>query len=79
MQITTIGLDIAKNVFQVHGIDFSAAGRHSAWLDHRRRRRKTCTLLSIRQHLLFLWTEKRRIVRGRLASIARNKKPCHSA
>jgi hypothetical protein len=24
MQITTIGLDIAKNVFQVHGID---AGR----------------------------------------------------
>lgn len=25
MQITTIGLDIAKNVFQLHGID--AAGR----------------------------------------------------
>jgi transposase len=23
MQITTIGLDIAKNVFQVHGIDAS--------------------------------------------------------
>ena len=23
MQITTIGLDIAKNVFQVHGIDSS--------------------------------------------------------
>ena len=27
MQITTIGLDIAKNVFQVHGID--AEGRRS--------------------------------------------------
>ena len=25
MQITTIGLDIAKNVFQVHGIDVFAA------------------------------------------------------
>ena len=24
MQITTIGLDIAKNVFQVHGIDVAA-------------------------------------------------------
>ena len=24
MQITTIGLDIAKNVFQVHGIDAAA-------------------------------------------------------
>jgi hypothetical protein len=24
MQITTIGLDIAKNVFQVHGIDATA-------------------------------------------------------
>jgi hypothetical protein len=24
MQITTIGLDIAKNVFQVHGIDAEA-------------------------------------------------------
>ena len=23
MQITTVGLDIAKNVFQVHGIDAS--------------------------------------------------------
>ena len=27
MQIATIGLDIAKNVFQVHGIDASRAGR----------------------------------------------------
>jgi hypothetical protein len=26
MQITTIGLDIAKNVFQVHGID-ATSGR----------------------------------------------------
>jgi hypothetical protein len=25
MQITTIGLDIAKNVFQVHGIDADEA------------------------------------------------------
>ena len=34
MQITTIGLDIAKNVFQVHGIDgegqVSCAGRFGA-------------------------------------------------
>jgi len=27
MQITTIGLDIAKNVFQVHGIDAAREGR----------------------------------------------------
>ena len=27
MQITTIGLDIAKNVFQVHGIDPTEKGR----------------------------------------------------
>jgi len=26
MQITTIGLDIAKNVFQVHGIDAAETG-----------------------------------------------------
>ena len=26
MQVTTIGLDIAKNVFQVHGIDASEEG-----------------------------------------------------
>ncbi len=29
MQITTIGLDIAKNVFQVHGIDARREGRRS--------------------------------------------------
>jgi transposase len=29
MQITTIGLDIAKSVFQVHGVD--AAGKVSVW------------------------------------------------
>ena len=29
MQVTTIGLDIAKNVFQVHGIDASREGRRS--------------------------------------------------
>jgi hypothetical protein len=27
MQISTIGLDIAKNVFQVHGIDAAEKGR----------------------------------------------------
>jgi hypothetical protein len=27
MQITTIGLDIAKNVFQVHGIDAAYKAR----------------------------------------------------
>ena len=25
MQVTTIGLDVAKNVFQVHGVDASGA------------------------------------------------------
>jgi hypothetical protein len=29
MQVTTIGLDIAKNVFQVHGIDAAEKGRRS--------------------------------------------------
>jgi hypothetical protein len=26
MQVTTIGLDVAKNVFQVHGIDANEKG-----------------------------------------------------
>jgi hypothetical protein len=30
MQITTIGLDIAKNVFQVHGIDAAEKDRQKA-------------------------------------------------
>jgi transposase len=45
MQITTIGLDIAKNVFQVHGIDAaekvvfgSNFGAAKCWRSSRRRR-----------------------------------------
>ena len=30
-QITTIGLDIAKNVFQVHGIDEGSVAKNVAW------------------------------------------------
>jgi hypothetical protein len=37
MQITTIGLDIAKNVFQVHGIDATAP--FDAFLEPGRRMR----------------------------------------
>jgi hypothetical protein len=32
MQISTIGLDIAKNVFQVHGIDASGASQRRGFV-----------------------------------------------
>ena len=35
MQITTIGLDIAKRVFQVHGADVSGKGRDARRLTRR--------------------------------------------
>ena len=31
MQVTTIGLDIAKNVFQVHGIDANEKVNSRKW------------------------------------------------
>jgi hypothetical protein len=46
MQITTIGLDIAKNVFQVHGIDVTeevssgnSSGAARCWSSSKRCRR----------------------------------------
>ena len=50
MQISTIGLDLAKNVFQVHGIDASGTGtvsvRLALWGLERRTRRRRCWLMS---------------------------------
>src|SRR5436190_10546319 len=53
MQISTIGLDIAKNVFQVHGID--AAEQQGQLMQHRTRdvliRQRTQIINALRAHL----------------------------
>ena len=46
MQITTIGLDIAKNVFQVHGIGLPHQIAHRA--THRRRAPLTAAAFAVR-------------------------------
>ena len=33
--VTTVGLDIAKNVFQVHGVDAVGSGRASGFMPER--------------------------------------------
>ncbi len=55
-EVTTIGLDLAKNVFQVHGVDASGRvlirrqlGRRRAWIN----------LGELKRDLIDLWIGKR--------------------
>ena len=64
MQITTIGLDIAKNVFQVHGIDAA----EKVVVRKQLRRGQVLAFFKALPLALWAWKPARRLIIGRVNS-----------
>ena len=64
MQITTIGLDIAKNVFQVHGIDAA----EKVVVRKQLRRSQVLAFFKLLRLALSAWRPARRPIIGRVNS-----------